>query len=88
MRIGLDYDETYTADPRLWSLFLQLCDSQGHEVIFVTRRIESERPVPKEHSLNCKVIYTENNLKRPFLANLGIQSPDIWIDDKPWEIGQ
>lgn len=38
MKIALDYDETFTADPELWKPFVAHCKARLHEVKFVTAR--------------------------------------------------
>lgn len=38
MKIGLDYDETYTEAPMLFKLFVLQAIQEGHEVTFVTYR--------------------------------------------------
>ena len=38
MRIALDYDETYTAAPVLFKLFVLAAIQYGHKVTFVTYR--------------------------------------------------
>ena len=38
MKIALDYDETFTAAPVLWKMFIEICKQQGHNIKFVTFR--------------------------------------------------
>ncbi len=72
MKIALDYDGTYTADPELWNAFIKNAIDRGHEMVCVTMRCPHEAiqmPIP--------VIYTSRKAKFEF-------APDaIWIDDKP-----
>lgn len=86
MRIALDYDGTFTADPDLWKLFIALAKTRGHDVFILTRRWKHNRPVPEEGYL--EVIYCEDKDKIPMLRSKGGQEADIYIDDRPWELGQ
>jgi hypothetical protein len=72
MRIAIDYDGTYTADPKLWNVFIAHAEQAGHEVTCVTMRYPHETI-----EMPCKVVYTSRRAKaKAFDA-------DIWIDDKP-----
>lgn len=75
MRIALDYDGTYTADPVLWDAFIAQAQGHGHEVICITMRHEHE-----EIAMPCRVIYTSRQAKKPAAIAYGIEI-DIWIDD-------
>lgn len=83
MKIALDYDETYTADPILWDGFVQAAIRRGHEVCFVTFRSSDFPPVMNEDiemdalSLGIKIIYTGGKQKSTMF------DADIWIDDSP-----
>lgn len=72
MKIALDYDGTYTADPELWDWFIDKLLSRGHEVVCVTMRYPTE-PI----ALTIPVIYTSRKAKYSFVPDA------IWIDDKP-----
>lgn len=80
MLIALDYDGTYTADPRLWDAFCCMARDRNHEVHIVTMRADSE-PV----RLGChvdRIHYTDRAAKRQFMEARGY-SVQIWIDDMP-----
>lgn len=77
MRIALDYDGTYSADPEFWNGFIVSAHHRGHEVVCVTRRHESQAI-----TMPCAVHYTDYWAKVPFVEQLGIKI-DIWIDDEP-----
>jgi hypothetical protein len=84
MRIALDYDGTYTADPELWREFIRIAKSRGHEVVCVTMRNVDEAMEPFGAS---NYYFTDRKAKVPAMAEEGIQI-DIWIDDKPqWLMG-
>ena len=81
MLIALDYDGTYTADPGLWTHFVDVARSRNHEVHLVTMRAESE-PV---RLLGChvdRVHYTDRKAKREYMQARGL-TVQIWIDDMP-----
>lgn len=76
MRIGLDYDGTYTRDPELWDKFVMMAELRGHEVVCITMRYETE-PV---FDMPCEVVYTGRQAK---ISNIAGCRVDIWIDDNP-----
>ena len=78
MIIALDYDKTYTADPKLWMDFIQSCKARGHKVICLTMRYPTE-PIT---DMLCDVIYTSRKAKLVYAIKNGI-AVDIWIDDSP-----
>jgi len=80
LTIAIDWDQTWTADPDLWSRFAEMAQASGHTVYIVTSR-------PSGNTSECvasgvKVIATAWQAKRPFCEELGIRV-DIWIDDCP-----
>jgi hypothetical protein len=87
MRIALDYDLTYTADPHLWGYFLRVAAQLGHETRVVTirdDRYDRTRPLIDLEQL-VPVIYTRGVAKLFFVQHF---VPDfwpvsVWIDDKP-----
>lgn len=80
MKIAIDYDNTFSADPRLFMIFAQAASVLGHEVVIVTSRHPSV-PIPMA---NCgiPVIYCA------FKAKRGCYPADVWIDDDPKHIDQ
>jgi hypothetical protein len=80
MRIGLDYDGTYTADPVLWDAFINAARQRGHEVHLVTMRADSE-PVRLGAHVD-RIHYTDRKAKRQFMQALGLPV-QVWIDDMP-----
>jgi hypothetical protein len=79
MRIALDYDGTYSADPGLWDQFVTHALLQGHSVTCVTMRYPHELAVvPHIHT-----IYTSHKAKKLYVERvLGLHF-DVWIDDIP-----
>ena len=78
MIIALDYDKTYTADPKLWNRFIEDAKFNGHTVKIVTMRYPSETI---ENS-PCEVVYTSRTAKAKIIK------ANIWIDDSPHWIYQ
>lgn len=86
LKIALDYDLTYTADPKLWNNFIDDATEKGHDIRIVTARS------PKHDNIGNRVgdvpvIYCDGVAKRfhcTWFADDGAGwIPDIWIDDKP-----
>lgn len=85
--ISLDYDDTFTKDPKLWRSFASAARQRGHRVVVCTMRYEGQESVPVIESLGDIVpsedfYFTSRQLKREFMEARGVQV-DIWIDDKP-----
>jgi hypothetical protein len=85
MIIALDYDKTYTADPKLWDRFIDDAKFRGHTVKIVTMRYPpSSNDYPSETIENapCEIVYTSRAAKAKVIK------ADIWIDDSPHWIYQ
>jgi hypothetical protein len=84
MNISLDYDNTYTRDPKAWDHFLTFFREKGHKVYCVTMR-SPEEGIQVMHDLTGKVdniYFTNRQAKKDFMFAVGI-SIDVWIDDMP-----
>ena len=82
MIIGLDYDETYTADPLLWDLFIINAIKRLHKVVFVTYRderykVDNEDIINSAHNLGIDIVFTGSKQKEHCFK------ADVWIDDSP-----
>lgn len=78
---GLDYDNTFTADPKAMQAFIDLMVDHGHQVYITTLRspdLKLER-VPLSIS---GIIYCSFRAKKIVTREQGIKI-DIWIDDDP-----
>ncbi len=86
MRIALDWDNTWTRDPRLWADVVEDFLHYEHDVRIVTMR--SEDQIGELHDemeamgVSIPIITTNMAQKRPFCEQLG-WIPDVWIDDSP-----
>lgn len=89
MRIALDYDRTYSADPEFWDYFIASCHAHGHDVRIVTHRSPDLDRTAALVALEkkVKIIYTNGAAKAWYCAHFGGGfEPDVWIDDKPLSI--
>lgn len=85
MNIAIDFDDTFTADPDMWKLFIRSAYENGHNVFVVTWRSEGERfEVDLEVPANFIMAkhFTARKAKRKYMEDKGIYI-DIWIDDNP-----
>lgn len=88
MRIGLDYDGTYTLDPELWMMFVNHAQARGHEVWVVTMRTPEEGlDIGELASAVDGIEFTSRKAKRNHMNYLG-RPVDIWIDDMPMFINE
>lgn len=83
MRIALDYDGTYTADPAFWGAVKALAEERGHEMFFVTKRGESNKGFLDVAGWQAH--HADRIAKMRFCREEGIRV-DIWIDDDPINI--
>jgi hydroxymethylpyrimidine pyrophosphatase-like HAD family hydrolase len=84
MNIGLDYDDTFTRDPKTWDKVLEVLRKAGHKIYVVTWRSESEMHQVYE-ALDGKVhgfYATNRKAKEPYMYKQGIRI-DVMIDDNP-----
>jgi hypothetical protein len=91
MRLSLDFDDTYTRDPQMWSQVIAFMRNAGHEVWCVTMRFANS----VEHSevINFLggqvdgIICTNRRAKKKFIEdNHPMLHIDVWIDDNPFFI--
>ena len=76
MKIALDYDGTYTADPEMWNEVIEVFKNHGHEVTCVSSRFATNPPTLVPLDIVCC----------SFRAKCRSFAADIWIDDNPWSI--
>ena len=80
MRIALDFDETFTEDPVLWTAFVVKAKTRLHIVTFVTYRPDNEDNADIEYEAEClgiDIVYTAGRQKQHCF------NADVWIDDSP-----
>lgn len=81
MIIALDYDKTYTADPKLWDKFCTDAVELGHKIICLTMRYNNKEE--KISNLPVSEIYYTSRKAKLIWAKANNIHVDIWIDDKP-----
>lgn len=90
MKIALDYDNTYTLNPRAWEHVLGVLRFQfGTDIRTVTLR-SGERDEILDfpggmYGEALPIIYCDGRPKREVCRELGWE-PDVWIDDAPESI--
>lgn len=83
MIIALDYDKTYTRDPKLWDKFIDSAHNSGHKVICITmRKPNLAEEIDRTNFVVDQLYYTSRKAKLIWAKANNIEV-DIWIDDKP-----
>lgn len=90
MKIALDYDRTFTADPAFWERFVKMAKEAGHDVRIVTYRYEdasryegtdfatnNDDIIVDAFMLDIPIVFTNHQAKQEHWK------ADIWIDDNP-----
>lgn len=86
--IAIDYDDTFTADPWLWSTFIKNAENRGHRILIVTARRDTEENHDELNAVldhwGCQipVIFASLGSKLREVEKRGIKV-NIWIDDDP-----
>lgn len=86
MRIAIDYDSTWTADPLFWQNFVLAAKASGHDVRMVTARNEQHDRTPALFAIEreMKVYWTRGVAKGWWMSHFAEGwIPEIVIDDKP-----
>lgn len=87
MKIALDFDDTYTKDPELWTRLAADAIRDGHEVTIVTSRCGDDLDNVDIHTsdivsaLEVPVLYCHQKPKRYLCQTAYNKDFDIWIDD-------
>lgn len=84
MIIGIDYDNTYSADPETFNKVIETFKAAGHDVICVTGRNDGAMGVPVRNSIGklVPVIFAGSESKRTAAKKRGYYV-NVWIDDMP-----
>jgi hypothetical protein len=86
MKIALDYDGTFTTDPKCWRKVIDLLQKYGHEITIATSRFKTLGNYNEiSKSTGLPVLFCDHNAKAESAKKHGI-SFDVWIDDDPWAI--
>lgn len=90
MIIGIDFDNTITADPMMWREIIRMMTRRGHTVYIVTARMKHVHPEDLHpwYGIVENVYFTEHKAKRQFMLDQGINievmiddSPEAWVED-------
>ena len=90
MLIVLDYDETYTAAPVLWDIFITHAKEHGHDIVCCTMRLETDTAYNDDvitdmgiHDI--KIVYAAAERDKWEAMQKAGYHPEnaIWIDDRP-----
>lgn len=82
---SLDFDDTFTADPELWSFFVAKAQVLGHRVVCVTARFKTEgnlQELKRALPGGVEILFCGPTPKRKHATNNAIEI-DVWIDDYP-----
>lgn len=88
LTIAIDFDNTLTAAPVMWSMFIRLAKVHGHRVCVVTARRETQENVGlidafmQQHRCVVPLYFTSLGSKLDAMRERGV-NVDIWIDDDP-----
>ena len=83
MNVAIDYDDTYTCDPKAWDAIINILHKNNHRVYCVTKRYK-ELADDIRQAMDIPIIYaTKSKLEAVSMNGIKI---DVWIDDKPQSI--
>lgn len=88
---ALDFDDTFTADPELWSAFVKTGLSRGHKFFCVTARRNTEENIEtisqafESVGIEMPIVFSNLGSKLEEVHKRGIKI-DIWCDDAPYAI--
>lgn len=91
LTIAIDFDGTITACPELWAKVIALMEADGHRVVMVTCRSDSEanvnfvREYLRRYGIVLPMLFTSNGSKIEAAKERG-WDVDIWCDDQPHTI--
>ncbi len=89
MKIGLDYDKTYSLDKTFWDSFIILCAFNDVDIYLITaRHPEKDKLTDVQLSPDIRkyfkdIIYCNGVAKRWHVLHNHDLEIDVWIDDRP-----
>lgn len=90
VKIAIDYDNTYSSCPDMWSDIISIMKSFGNDVRIVTTRSPRDDNIDGRIDPDIPIIYCDGVAKKYychwFANDYEGWDPDIWIDDKPESI--
>ena len=90
MTISIDFDKTFSADPRLWGEFAMKSQAEGNTIVMISRRPdtnENQKEIADTigehlHAFSQIMLIGDKTLKADAAAAAGIKV-DVWVDDAP-----
>lgn len=88
LTFALDFDDTFTADPELWSEWIKVAKFRGHKVYCVTARRDHEENRKElsdyfsQYGISIPIVFCNLGSKTWTMEQRGIKV-NIWIDDSP-----
>ena len=90
LTISIDFDQTFSADPKMWGEFAMKSDAEGNTVVMISRRPdtpENQKEIADTigvhmHAFKKIMLIGADALKADAAAAAGLKV-DIWIDDAP-----
>lgn len=85
IRIGVDFDDTFTADRVLWRDFMRRASARGHKIVCVSCRPDDEEnraEMSVQLPAFVPLFLTSGAPKEWFMREQGLPV-DVWIDDYP-----
>lgn len=90
MLLILDYDETYTACPPFWDMFIENAKVYGHHVVCCTMRHEEPERFNSDVILDMsahsvEIVYAASHKDKWEAVQKAGYHPEnaVWIDDRP-----
>lgn len=85
MNISLDYDGTYSLEPKTWDKVIDILKKANHNVYCITKRYEYLADDIK-NSLDIPIIFVPKGKSKSRMAIENGIKIDVWIDDRPTSI--
>lgn len=85
---GIDFDQTFSADPELFHILLDSLLARGHKAVIVTSRMGLRGDVVEIEWVTKKripIVFAAFGFKRT-AAELNGYKIDVWMDDHPEHI--
>lgn len=88
LTIAIDFDDTFTADPELWSHVIAEMQRRGHRVICVSgcRNTLANRTLRKSALPSGVDLFVSYDCPKRWFMKQHRIDVDIWIDDRPESI--
>lgn len=87
MIVAIDFDDTFTVDPRTWRSVIRTLVDAGHAVVCATARDYSEaNERDLQAATGVKVIFCGVEVCKRVACSWAGYKVDVWIDDTPQAI--